>query len=135
MNQILPQELQAVVDQVIHAEQRLSYAEPDLYNSYVAKLASATAVSASGRVMVGCDEVRAASVNVAQGNVGERDRFITLISGDYTENMFYAVFKTGVHIAKEGGTEDFLCWVVTLVFKKDDGVWKLVHRHNTRAKP
>ena len=58
------------------------------------------------------------------------------ISGDMTDNMMYAVFKTGVTISKTDGSLSDLCWVVTFVFRRqEDGRWALVHRQNTRSKP
>lgn len=135
MKQILPQELQKLVEDAIGAEQQISYANPNVYNALIAEKDSVTAVSASGRVSVGHMDVCNASIKVSQGNVSERDRFIEYISGDYTDEMFYALFKTGVTILKESGNNDNLCWVVTLVFKKINSEWKLVHRHNTRSTP
>ena len=48
--------------------------------------------------------------------------------------MYYAVLKSGVEIDKDDGGTDSLCWIITLILQKVEGNWKLVHRHNTRAK-
>ena len=130
----LPDDLQKVIDEILAAEVRISYGEPEKYNAYVSDSDSVTSVSASGRTMLGSEEVRAASVMVSKGNKGERDRFVEWISCDYANGMAYAVFKTGVTIDKEDGTSDELCWIVTLVIKVTADGWKIIHRHNTRSK-
>lgn len=133
MNQKLPAELQDILSEALRAEQKISYGDADCYNTYVAENDYCTAVSASGRVNIGCGEVRNASVQVAKGNIGESDRFLEMISCDYTDTMFYGVVKTGVRILKEDGSDQSLCWIITLIFKKIDGKWRIVHRQNTRA--
>jgi len=131
----LPFELQNVLENAIEAEKQISYARPEVYNALVAESDNCTAISASGRFTIGSADVKGATVRVSVGNVGETERFVEHIAADYTDNMFYGVFKSGVCISKEDGSSDRLCWVVTMVFKKIDGVWKLVHRHNTRSTP
>ena len=132
----LPKQLRKMVDKVLEGEIQISYASSEPYNAFVAEGDGVTAVSASGRVMVGCDAVKQATVTVADGNTGETGRFVEYIAGDATEDMMYALFKTGVTISKSDGSASELCWVVTFVFRKmEDGRWMLVHRHNTRSKP
>ena len=132
----LPKQLKELVDSVLDAEILISYAKPEPYNVFVADGDGVTAVSASGRVMVGSDAVKAATVTVSNGNLGESGRFVEYISGDVTDDMMYAVIKTGVTITKDDGSVGELCWVITFVFRKmEDGNWLLVHRHNTRSKP
>jgi ketosteroid isomerase-like protein len=126
--------MQKIIDKIIAAETEISIGKPEGYNAYVAKTDSVSSVSASGRTMLGEVEVRAASVMVSKGNVGERDRFIEWISCDWSEKMAYAVFKTGVTIDKEDGSSDELCWIVTLIIKETAEGWKILHRHNTRSK-
>ena len=131
----LPPDLFEVLENAIEAEKQISYAKPEVYNALVADSDNCTAISASGRHTLGSDDVREASVRVSIGNVGESGRFVEHIAADYTDDMFYAVFKSGVSISKDDGSCGSLCWIVTIVFKKIDGAWKIVHRHNTRSTP
>lgn len=135
MNHPFPPGAHRAIAEILHAEQQISMGLSEPYNSLVAPGDTVTAISASGRVMLGNQAVCNATVNVAQGNVREQNRFIQFISQDATEDMCYTVLKSGVEIFKEDGSKDELCWVITLVLKKLDGKWVLVHRHNTRAKP
>lgn len=129
-------QVKAVVEEVLAGEIQISYGNPAPYNNFVAEGDSVTAVSASGRVMTGSEAVKQASVTVSEGNIGETNRFMEFISGDMTDNMMYAVFKTGVTISKTDGSLSDLCWVVTFVFRRQEGGrWALVHRQNTRSKP
>jgi len=130
----LPLEVGDTVQKIIAAEIEISYAKPEIYNSYVSGSDDVTAVSASGRLMKGTQEVCGATVAVSRGNVGERNRFADWISCGCGGGIAYVVFKTGVTIDKEDGTSDDLCWIVTLVLKKTADGWKLIHRHNTRSK-
>jgi ketosteroid isomerase-like protein len=130
----LPEEVQKVFKEVLAAETEISSGDPGVYNSYIADSEYATSVSASGRFMKGTREVREATVAVSLGNLREHDRLIEWISCDFTDDMAYAVFKSGVSIDKEDGKTDDLCWIVTLILKKTESGWKLVHRHNTRSK-
>ena len=111
-------QVKAVVEEVLAGEIQISYGNPAPYNNFVAEGDSVTAVSASGRVMTGSEAVKQASVTVSEGNIGETNRFMEFISGDMTDNMMYAVFKTGVTISKTDGSLSDLCWVVTLVFRR-----------------
>jgi len=129
----LPDALREAAEAVIRAEQRISCADAGTYNRFVADGPGSTAVSASGRTMIGAEAVRAATEMVAKGNLYERNRFLTPISADSTDGMFYVVFKTGVTIV--GEREQDFCWVVTLIFRKKEDKWLLVHRQNTRSNP
>lgn len=130
-----PKQLREMVDKVLAGEIQISYSQSEPYNALVADGDGITAVSASGRVMVGSDAVKQATVSVSEGNTGETGRFIEYIAGDLTDDMMYGVIKTGVVISKNDGSISELCWVVTFVFRKtEDGSWMLVHRHNTRSK-
>ena len=111
-------QVKAVVEEVLAGEIQISYGNPAPYNNFVAEGDSVTAVSASGRVMTGSEAVKQASVTVSEGNIGETNRFMEFISGDMTDNMMYAVFKTGVTISKTAGSLSDLCWVVTFVFRR-----------------
>ena len=134
MNVLLAQ-LQETVDQVLAAERQISIGDPVPYNLFVADSETVSSVSASGRVMRGSQAVKAASEQVSKGSVGESDRFVEYLSCDYSDDMFYSVVKTGVTIHKDDGSQNSLCWVITLIFKKFNGVWKLIHRQNTRSNP
>lgn len=131
-----PEQLKDLVDRILEAEIQISYSTPEPYNAFVADRENVTAVSASGRIMSGSDEVKAATTMVSKGNVGESGRFVEYISGEVTDEMMYALIKTGVTIHKDDGSTGDLCWVITFVFRRmEDGSWMLLHRHNTRAKP
>lgn len=134
MKNALPESASRALDALLDAETQISYSRPEIYNAFVAPGENITAVSASGRIMTGTDEVRAATVNVSKGNVGERNRFVEYLACDYVDGMCYVILKSGVDIDKEDGTTDSLCWVITYVLKEIAGEWKLVHRHNTRSK-
>lgn len=130
----LPEEIRETVKKVIASEVEISYAKPEAYNSYVADSDDATAVSASGRLMKGTQEVCGATIAVSHGNVGEHGRFIDWISCDYSGGMAYVVFKSGVSIDKEDNSTDDLCWIITMILRETPGGWRLIHRHNTRSK-
>ena len=134
MKNAIPEEIRHVLEEILKAEQQISCGLSEPYNAFVATRNTASAVSASGRVMLGHQAVCDATVNVAVGNVGEHDRFIEYISCGGTGDMYYAVLKSGVEIDKDDGGTDSLCWVITLILQKVEGNWRLVHRHNTRAK-
>ncbi len=132
--QAFSEKIAGLVDGILAGETRISYGESEPYNKLVAKTGNTTAVSASGRVSVGWQEVCGATENVSKGNIGESNRFIEYISYSQTEEMCYAVIKSGVTIEKEDHSQDSLCWIITFIFQKLNGEWILVHRHNTRAK-
>lgn len=134
MNGSMPEDVRKALEDILAAEQKISVGASEPYNRLVAPGDAVTAVSASGRVMVGRQAVCDATVNVARGNVREHDRFIEYISCGGAGDMYYAVLKSGVEIDKDDGSTDDLCWVITLVMQKVEGAWRLVHRHNTRAK-
>lgn len=134
MNVLLTQ-LQKTVEQVLAAERQISVGDPVPYNQFVADGETVSSVSASGRVMLGDQAVKAASEQVAKGSIGESDRFVEYLACDCSDDMFYSVVKTGVTIHRDDGSHNSLCWVITLIFKKIDGVWKLIHRQNTRSNP
>ncbi len=128
-----PVELQNTIKDAFAGEIRLSYAEAEQYNSYVVDADYATSISASGRMFIGADSVREASVNVAKNNSGERNRTLEWISAEYEENMAYIVFRASVE-TQNAQTGEFtaLAWVVSMIFRKVDGKWKIAHRQNTR---
>lgn len=130
----LPEEIREAVKNIIAAEIEISYANPEKYNSYVDDSDDVTAVSASGRLMKGTQEVCGATVAVSHGNVGEHGRFVDWISCGYSGGLAYVVLKSGVNIDKEDGSSDNLCWIITLIMRETSGGWKLIHRHNTRSK-
>ena len=134
MKDLIPEEIRNIFEEILKAEQQISCGLYEPYNAFVAPGDAVTAISASGRVMLGREAVCEATVNVAAGNVREHDRFVEYISFGGAQDMYYAVLKTGVEIDQEDGSTDSLCWVITLVIQKVEGSWKLIHRHNTRAK-
>lgn len=134
MKHSIPEEVRHTLEAILKAEQQISCGLPEPYNAFVAPGDAVTAVSASGRTMLGHEAVCGATAGVAAGNVREHDRFTEYISCGGTQDMYYAVLKSGVEIDKDDGSTDSLCWVITLIVQKIGGTWKLVHRHNTRAK-
>lgn len=129
----LPRDLQETIRGLLKAEQQISIGKSTPYNDYVALLDSATSVSASGRIMLGYGAVCQATENVAQGNTREHDRFLDEISCSCSGDLAYVLFRTGVTIEKSDGSETPFCWVVTLIFQRIHGQWKLLHRQNTRS--
>ncbi len=133
MIESLPEEIQAVIQQILDAETKISIGDPATYNAFLADSSTVTAISASGRFMLGEKEVSQATDTVSVGNIGERDRIIQWIASDYSDTMAYVVFKTSVTILKEDGAENPLCWIITLIMKRFEEGWRLVHRQNTRS--
>ena len=129
----LPRDLQDTIKAVFEGEVQLSYNKPDLYNGFVADVPYATSISASSRTFVGAEAVRQASVNVAKDNDGERNREIEWISAECEGDMAYILFKCKVetHSVSKNEWVGF-GWVVSIIFRKIDGEWKIVHRQNTR---
>ena len=129
----LPQDLQETVREVLEGEAELSYNKPDKYNSFVADVPYATSISASSGTFVGAEAVKAASVNVAKDNDGERNREIEWISAECEGDMAYILFRCRVETHSVSRNEWVgFGWVVSIVFRKIDGAWKIVHRQNTR---
>ena len=131
----LTEEMKEAVQAAIDAECRISYGNPIEYNALVCDCSYSTAVSASGRVYQGSEAVKNASIEVSKGNIGERERTLELISCDYSDDLsiFYCVFITSVVIEKSDGSENILKWVITLVMKRENDHWAIVHRQNTRC--
>jgi len=128
-----PKDLRETVENVMAGEVRLSYNEPDAYNSYVVDAPYATSISASSRTFIGGEAVKNASINVAKDNDGERNREIEWIAAEYEDTMAYIVFKCRVETHSVSKNEwGGLGWVVSIVFRKVNGEWKIAHRQNTR---
>ncbi len=117
MEGVLSESAARALESLLEAETQISYAKPDVYNDCTADGDDVSAVSASGRVMLGAEEVRAATVVVSKGNVGERNRFVDYLACGAADGMCYAVIKSGVEIDKEDGQADSLCWIITYVLK------------------
>ena len=129
----LPQDLQEVIKEALEGEAELSYNKPDKYNSFVADVPYATSISASSRTFIGGEAVKAASVNVAKDNDGERNRELEWIAAECEGDMAYILFRSKVETHSVSRNEWVgFGWVITIVFRKIDGQWKIVHRQNTR---
>ncbi len=129
----LPQDLQETIKEVLDGEVELSYNRPDKYNSFVADVPYATSISASSRTFIGAEAVKEASVKVAKDNDGERNRELEWISAECEGDMAYILFRCRVETHSVSRNEwGGLGWVVSIIFRKIDGKWKIVHRQNTR---
>lgn len=129
----LPIDLQDTIKEVFDGEVKLSYNQPEKYNSFVVDAPYATSISASSRTFVGGEAVKNASINVASDGKGERNRTIEWISAECEENMAYIVFKASVEMDSISKQEFIpFAWVITIIFRKVDGEWKIAHRQNTR---
>lgn len=126
-------EAKRVIESVLHAEELVSIGSYKEYNAFVEESDSVLSVSASGRVMRGSEEVKAATAAVAQGNAGEENRSLEFLACDGVDDLIYAVVKTSVDILKQEGPAESFCWVITLIMRKRNGTWYLAHRQNTRS--
>jgi len=123
----IPNDLQDIINTLIAGT------DPDIYNSYVARKENVTSVSASGRVMLGWQEVCDATVKVFKGTARVSGRYINIISFDQIGDVFYVVLKTGADEESFDGSVSSIDHIVTLLLEKSDDNWKLLHRHNTRT--
>jgi len=123
----IPTDLQDIIHTLIAGT------DPDIYNSYVARRENASSISASGRVMLGWQEVCDATVKVFKGTARVSGRYIDIISFDQIGDAFYIVLKTGADEESIDGTVSSIDHIVSLLFEKNDDGWKLLHRHNTRT--
>ncbi len=131
---MVPEWIKELVEKLNQDELLISAGDAAPYNSHIAEKEESTSVSSSGIVALGPDAVKDMSEQIRMRALSAPkdqplpNRNTEYISCGISEDLFYTVVRTD---SDEGNG---MSWIITLVFSKIDGEWKLLHRQSTKIR-
>lgn len=118
----------AFLDKVTQAQAEYIRGRPEPFKALWSRASDVTIFGGFGSGEHGWDQV-GPRLDWASTQFSEGSRAIERISSYVDGNLGYVVQLERIHFKVPGGSESLLELRVTMLFRKEEGVWRIIHRH------